>query len=231
MKAKSARKSKKPAPPPLLQKWYRNDIIEATQAAGLDPRQFDLSDSGTEARWKHRWSASCFIIGGRAGHYVGQYVVGDSPAAWPYEVYSWDAVKERVTLWLRHVKLDLDTPDLWAELQHEAELLGGSSNKEIENTLFTPDEQKEIARRLNQLAKDVSHALSLSGAQIQALDEKIDYLVKASSRLGRKDWLNNFIGVTLPFVLAATLAPEAARALFLTLLQAIGLFYPELSLE
>ena len=66
---------------------------------------------------------------------------------------------------------------------------------------------------------------------MQALDEKIDYLVKASSRLGRKDWLNIFIGVSLPFVLAAALAPEAARALFLTFLRSIGLLYPELLIE
>src|ERR1043166_5925067 len=123
MKAKSTRKPKKAAPPPLLLKWHRNDIVEATQAAGLDPRQFDLTDSGTEARWKHKWSASCFIIGGGAGHYVGQSVVGDMPA-WRYEAYSWQAQLERVSSWLEQVKRDLDTPDLWAELQREAQLFG-----------------------------------------------------------------------------------------------------------
>jgi hypothetical protein len=97
----------------------------------------------------------------------------------------------------------------------------------IENTPFTPEEQQEIARRLDKLATDVSHALSLSGAQTNALEGKIDYLIEASTRLGRKDWLNNFIGVTLPFVLAAALAPEAARALFLTFLRSIGILYPE----
>ena len=135
----------------------------------------------------------------------------------------------RVSWWLQEVKQDLDTPDLWAELRHETELLEAGSNKVIENTLFTLEEQREIARRLNKLEEDVRRALSLSGPQTQVLHERIDYLVEASNRLGRKDWLNTFIGVTLSFVLTAALAPEAARALFRTFFRAIGLLYPEIS--
>jgi hypothetical protein len=58
MKAKSARKKKpaKASPPPLLQKWQRNNIFEAIQSGGLDPREFDLDDSGIEVRIKHKWS-------------------------------------------------------------------------------------------------------------------------------------------------------------------------------
>ena len=192
MKAKSARKAKNAAPPPLLQKWHRNAIIQAIQAASLDPRQFDLRDSGTEARWKHKWSASCFIIGGGAGHYVGQWVVGDSPFPSPYEAYSWEGLKRLVNRWLQDVKLDLNTPDLWAELQREAKLLGTSSNAITENTPFTADEQKELARRLDELAKYLSHTYSLPRAQMQTLEAKVEYLVQASGRLGRKDWFNTF---------------------------------------
>jgi hypothetical protein len=186
MKAKSARKPKKASPPSLLQKEHRNDIVEAIQAGGLDPRHFNLNDSGIEARWKHKWSASCFIIGGGAGHYVGQRIVGDSPV--PYEVYSWQSLMERVRTWVQDVKRDLDTPDLWAELQRETKLLGAGSNAVTDNTLFTAEEQKQIAERLRELAEHVSHMHSFSGPQIEALKERLDYLVDASGRLGRKDW-------------------------------------------
>jgi hypothetical protein len=72
---------------------------------------------------------------------------------------------------------------------------------------------------------------SLSAAQMQALQEDINYLVDASSRLGRKDWVNIFISVTVSFVIEAACAPDAARALVRTFFQAIGLLYPELSIE
>jgi hypothetical protein len=231
MKAKSARKPKKASLPPLLQKWHRNDIVEAIQAGGLDPRQFNLNDSGIEARWKHKWSASCFIIGGGPGHYVGQRIVGDSPVTWPYEVYSWQALMERVSTWVHDVKRDLDTPDLWAELQRETKLLGAGSNVVTENTVFTAEEQKQIAERLRELAKHVSQMHSLSKAQIDALEEKLDYLVDASGRLGRKDWLNAFIGATFGYVLAAALPPDSARIIFQTFLRAVGLLYPELPID
>ena len=231
MKAKSARKPKRVSPPPLLEKRHRNDIVEAIQAGGLDPRQFNLNDSGIEATWKHKWSASCFTIGGRAGHYIGQRIVGDSPVTWPYEVYSWQALIERVSGWVQDVKRDLNTPDLWAELQRETKLLGADSNAVIENTAFTAEEQKQIAERLRELAKHVSQMHSFSKAQIEALDKKLDYLVDASRRLGRKDWLNVFIGVILGYALTAALPPESARIIFQTFRRAVGLLYPELPID
>ena len=56
MKTKSPKKLKKEPPPPLLQKRHRNDIFEAIKEVGLDPREFDLKDSGAEVRIKHKWS-------------------------------------------------------------------------------------------------------------------------------------------------------------------------------
>ena len=229
MKAKSGRKPKKKSLTPLLQKWQRNVLFEAIQAVELDPRDFDLTDSGTEVQIKHKWSKSIFIIGGRPGHYVGRYVVGDGPD-WPYDAYSWQASTTRVSTWLQEVKRDLQTPDLWAELRREVHLLEVGSNEVTDNTLFTQDEQKQIAEQLRGLAKHVSDASSLSEAQKQILNEKIDYLVDSSRRLGRKDWLNIFIGVTLGYLLSTALPPDVARGIFSTCLRGIGLLYPELPL-
>src|ERR1035437_257982 len=55
--------------------------------------------------------------------------------------------------------------------------------------------------------------------------------VDASGRLGRKDWLNAFIGVTLGYILVAALPPESARTIFQTFLRAIGILYPELPIH
>jgi hypothetical protein len=229
MKAKSGRKPKKESPAPLLRKWQRNDLFEAIQAVGLDPRDFDLADTGTQVQIKHKRSESIFIIGGRPGHYVGRSVVGDGPD-WPYDAYSWQALPTRVSTWLQEVKRDLETPDLWAELRREVHLLGVGSNEVTENTLFTQDEQKQIAERLRGLAKHVNEASSLSEAQKQILNEKIDYLVDGSRRLGRNDWLNTFNGVILGYLLSTALPPDVARGIFSTCLRAIGLLYPELPL-
>jgi hypothetical protein len=143
MKAKLFRKRK---PVPRLQKWKKNGIFKAMKEPGLDPREFDLDDSAAAVRIKHKWSESCFSFDDNPGHYVGHRVVGDGPD-WGYDAYSWEALLSRVNAWADEVKHDLATPDLWAEIQREVKLLGVGSDDVRENTPFTPNEQKEIARR------------------------------------------------------------------------------------
>jgi hypothetical protein len=214
----------------MTEKWKRNQIFAAIQGVGLDPRDFDLVEDGDDNfRIKHKWSDSCFIVGGSPAHYVGSYVVGDGPT-WPYEAYSWESILPRVSRWLEEVKRDLQTPDLWYELQREAELLGGASNEANENTPFTPEEQREIIGRLQELAESARRTYSLSGPQMQILNAKVDYLVGAAGRLGRIDWRNVLAGAILSFVLTAAFSPESARHIFMELLRAIGHLYghPEL---
>jgi len=134
----------------------------------------------------------------------------------------------RVSTWLKEVKQDLDTPDLWAELQRDAQLIGVGFNKVTDNTPFTADEQIEIAARLQKLAKSARDTYSLSQEQIRALDAKMDYLITAAGRLGRKDWLTVYIGAILSFILGAALPSESVHGLLLTSLRAMGLLYPEL---
>jgi hypothetical protein len=204
-----------------MQKWKSNEIIKAIRAVGLDPRQFDLRDDDGTIRIKHKWSPSCFTIRPEGMHSSASYIVGDG-IEWPISAYSWRTISPRISSWLADVKLDLETPDLWAELQQEAQLLGKISDDVTKNTPFTPDEQNEIAARLRALAEHAQHTYTLSASQARALDTKIDYLVNAARRLGRIDWLNVCAGAILGYVLTASLPPEAPRDMFLGLARAIG---------
>jgi hypothetical protein len=217
------------SPPSRLQKWKKNQIFEAIQTVGLDPKEFELEDGDLDVRIKHKWSESCCIVGGDAGHYVGRCIVGDAPD-WPFEKYSWEALIQRISSWLEEVKRDLDMPDLWAELQREAELFGANSDDVPENTPFTPDEQKKIAARLQEVSEHARLTYSLSGAQMRVLDAKLDYLINAAGRLGRIDWRNAVVGAILSTIFTAALPPEFARDILLGLLRAISHLYglPEL---
>jgi hypothetical protein len=101
-------------------------------------------------------------------------------------------------------------------------LLGAVSDEAIENTPLTAAEQGEIAGELRELRDYVSRTYSLSGLQMRLLDERLDYLAAAASRVGRKDWLLMAAGLMLSYVLAAALSPEAARDILGTLLTSIG---------
>jgi hypothetical protein len=209
----------------LLKKWQTNPIFKAIQDAGLDPGAFDLENNEREVRIKHKLSESCFMISNHTGgKYECKYIVGDAEP-WPYEAYSWQTLIRRISDWLTEVKLDLETPDLWAELQNEVELLQITYDDKIKNTPFTSLEKKEITARLKELAEYAKHNYSLSATQIRHLNIKIDYLIDSTDRFGRKDWLNIFYGTIFSYILSTALPPEFARNLFFTLLGGIGHFF------
>ena len=55
--------------------------------------------------------------------------------------------------------------------------------------LFTPDEQAEIARRIDEVRQLVQEKAELNDRQLAAIDQRLDHAEEASKRLGRKDWL------------------------------------------
>jgi hypothetical protein len=213
------------SPRPCLEKWRRNNIFEAVQATGLDPGEFDLGDDGFEVRIKHEATASCFTFRRNDhGDYVWRYVAGDNPP-WELTDYSWQTLIGHISRWLEDVKRDIGTLDLWADRKRQVDLLGVNFDV-IENTPFTPDEQRDIATRLWVFAETMGRTHSLSGEQMRILNEKINYLVNAADRLGRKDWYNAFIGVAIGYTFAAALPPESTRSIFWGFVRAIEHLYP-----
>jgi hypothetical protein len=199
----------------LLQKWKKNEIFEAIQNARLDPKEFELKDGDAKVELKHKWSQSYFIVAGSALKYTGSYQAGDPPN-WPYEAYSWEAVMERISRWLGEVERDLETPDLWEELQHEAEQLEIGTDEATLNTPFTANEKKEIIQRLQKLTESARITHPLSAEQMRVLDMKINYLIEATGRLGRTDWRGVFVGAIVSYLLTTGIPPESARSIFLT---------------
>ncbi len=104
------------------------------------------------------------------------------------------------------MKRDADTPNLWAQLQREREVLVASLyEQEGGNTPFNSDEQTEIAEQLAQIKELLKETHSLSEAQMLVLNMKIDDIAAAANRMGRKDWLLVFYGVMFPLIVTILL--------------------------
>jgi hypothetical protein len=138
-------------------------------------------------------------------------VIGDSALSWPYEAFTWSTVEERVQRWAEDVKRDVDTPDLWAELQHEREILTGARYETTENTLFSPDERAEIAKQLRVIREYVKKTYSLSSEKMLLVETRFDELEVATRRMGRKDWLLLFLGTMFTVIVTDLLTPEVVR--------------------
>lgn len=214
-----------------LTKRQQNEFFEAIQNASLAPEEFDLNVGTDESTIRHLPSGAAFVLGGVAGRYVVRRVAGDEPVE-EREGISWYRVTQQLDLWLMRVKRDVEMPDLWAQLRRRRELLAAISDDAVENRPFTDSEQRQIAEQLQELKEYVGRTYSLSESQMRVLEERLDYLIDAARRAGRRDWLLMVAGVMLSYVLAVELPPEAARAILDTFLKGIsrilGREFPEL---
>jgi hypothetical protein len=205
-----------------MQKVERNNLVEAIQSVGLNPLDFELQENDLfDVHIKHKYTASWFDARFEDGLLKGKYVVGDSIEWLTSPSTGWSAMRPRVKTWLEEVKRDVETPDKLAELQKKAQLLSASSDSITENTPFTSDEQEHIVEQLQIMVEVAQRRYSLSPAQVKAWNDKLEYVVEASHRLGRKDWFLLFAGAIFTY-LPIFLPPEAILDMSLGLLKAIG---------
>jgi len=100
--------------------------------------------------------------------------VGELPPS-GYPVYSWDRVVELFAVWLGEVKRDQETPDLFAELQQERELLIAATAENVENTPFSADEQESISTQIREIKEYVKKTHQLSKEQARAPETGLDH--------------------------------------------------------
>jgi hypothetical protein len=102
----------------------------------------------------------------------------------------------RGTNGFKKVECNLKTPDLWAELQRRSAAFPCHFLQRIRPSLRTSKTRSQ---------RDFGHW------GMRALDARLDYLVNAARRLGRKDWLNVCAGAIRGLILTVALPREATR--------------------
>jgi hypothetical protein len=202
------------------EKRVRNDIHAGVVAGGLDPRACTFEYDDDWARVTHRPSASYLELKGNIARFEATPVIGDRIPL-PLAPFSWIVLEAKVRDWATEVKLDADTPDRWAEIQREGEILTGARYIDVENTPFTLDEQAQIAEQLEQIKRSAQATYGLSDERMLELSAKLDEIKDASGRMGRKDWVLLFGGAMLGLILTDLLPPSAAQNILITVLHGL----------
>jgi hypothetical protein len=136
------------------------------------------------------------------------------------DLLDWSSVTLYVNVWLQNVERERSSPNFWAELDKQRELLGAAeSTGDSDNTPFTPEEQVEVAKQLIEVRNLLVHTHQADPA---ALESRIDYLIDASTRMGRRDWLNIFIGGIFSWALTGLVPPEGVREVLAIASHALG---------
>lgn len=190
-------------------------------AGGLDQHEcaFDYGDD--RALVTHRPSGSYFDLSGNAARYVATTVVGEGTprTSAPFDLLT---LEEQVRKWASEVKRDVDTPDLWADLEREVEISTCARYVDVENTPFTPNEQAQIGEQLEQIKGSAQTRYALSDAQMRALAAKLDEIAVASGHVGRKDWMILAAGVMLDLIVTDYLPRETVHTIVVTAFQALA---------
>jgi hypothetical protein len=216
-------------------------IFEALTSEGFDPREFELGHStvtghGAAPVLIHQPTGFYYVFSLQRDGYVVEYSPAEDKRVGTYGTGSWESiVGETFGRWLGRIRREVEAPDYWGELRRENEIVAGPTSLE-ENTPFSASEQAEIRQQFEEVKALLRGSYTLSEAQFEALDARLDYLADAAARLGRIDWREALVGALLGLVVQAVVPPEPVRTVLLTVTRGLGHLFglhvpPELSAD
>jgi hypothetical protein len=188
----------------LVKRSSRDYIWKRIEEAQLDPKDFRWSavSSGHREGWLN---VSCLTHLPTGSYMTFDYTleddfsVGASPGAmgrhvsW-YEFQEWGDVLLKIRSWLERVKIEDDSPDYWKVLEQQTEFQEAAA-RSSEEAQLTPSERIEILQKVDQVAAILTAMQHTADDRHQSVMDQIEYVRRASERLGRKDLLNIAAGV------------------------------------
>lgn len=96
-------------------------------------------------------------------------------------------------------------------------LIAGFVDEDPNNSAFSEAELARIAESISSLKTDLSQSVGASPEQLSLISRKLDEIQAASSRLGRKDWVNYVAGTITTMCVTAAFAPDVTKSLFKSL--------------
>jgi hypothetical protein len=209
----------------LVLKSQKDVMFNEIKEAGLDPASFawtdvpsKLREDTTVSKLEHSDSGFYFLFDhGRdsayGSHSLECHPGHDIPV---YREYSggWETLKQSFLTWLRSVKREQETPDLWSQLANEPALIAVVSSLPPGNEPLTATEQSRISDAVGEIRAYLKERETVDEQRWSAVDEKLDSIIDASQRLGRKDWVLLTIGSLVSIFVSGAFAPEQAAAYF-----------------
>ena len=203
-------------------------VFLAIEEVGFDPREFDRSTAHSEGYdgeaplLTHKPSGAWFFFDFEEwkGRHSPRWNPGEEKPVDGAEDVEWKFVLIALRTWLRNVERELSSPNLWALLDQQHELLAATEpTGDTANTPFSPEEQQQIAAQLNEIKQLL---VSGHGADPKMLEARIEELEEASTRLGRRDWLLMFLGVSLTWTLEGLIPPEGLQEVLMFAAHTLG---------
>jgi len=95
-------------------------------------------------------------------------------------------------------------------------IMGGFIDDDPNNTPFSALELNEIKESIKRIQDDFNQIPDITTEQFKLLERKLIEIEDASTRLGRKDWINYVAGTLTTLCASAAFAPDTTKSLFKT---------------
>lgn len=104
-------------------------------------------------------------------------------------------------------------------------LLAGAAEVDPSNSPFGEDELRLVAASIESVKQKLTELTDLKPEHVQLLSRKLDEIQLASTRLGRKDWVNYVAGSLTSVCISAAFSPEITRKIFSAVNAAFAWFF------
>jgi hypothetical protein len=207
----------------ILLRSQKNDVLESVKSLGLDPFNFKWSVEGsnyTDDIYGDSESVECLNYEGEGFFYKFDFMKGKHYAIFAPgsdklvdEKYpgNWENQLIYVGNWLSYLKREVEQPDLWAGLYKYQLPPSDQLITDIGNEPFTVKEAEQLTEGIKRVQAYIETELDLNVDQHFLMSDKLDYLLEAAKRQGRKDWFHTSIGVIFTLASAIALSPEQTR--------------------
>ncbi|MCK4563577.1 MAG: hypothetical protein KAU94_02745 [Verrucomicrobia bacterium] len=201
-----------------LLRTQKNQVLQSIKNMELDPINFewteaesefnDFSGGSTVPCLKYKGTEYFFIFDMNKGQHYCFYSPGYDKPLDQQSLGAWNGLLDFVWQWLSHLNREIQEPDEWEQLSKFQLEEPVSVDPDTDNLSFTVQEVKQIKDGINNIREYLKQEFDEADGSHDIINEKIDYLIEATNRLGRRDWLHTSIGVFATLGTAISLTPE-----------------------
>lgn len=209
----------------LILTSQKNDVLDLIKNSNLDPFNFKWSEADSRfSKSRAGYSAGVSLLKyektqfyfkfdfGTEGHYA-IFSPGEDQVVEERNTGDWANQREYAIRWLSYLKREVEQPDLWEELAKYQLPPGEKISPDVTNEPFTVHQIEQISAGIINIRAYLEVEFDLEN-QKDTVNEKLEYLIDAAKRQGRKDWFHTSIGVIFSLAIALSMSPEQARTIW-----------------
>lgn len=200
----------------------RNEILELIKQTSLDPFNFRWTEANSQlseqnllpltvSKLSYDNSPYYFLFDLYENQHYSFYSPGQSKLHEQAQPGIWNGQIVYVKNWLKYLEREVNQPDLWDDLIKQKMLYDQKISPDTANEPFSVSQAGQIAKGIENIRKYLIDEFQDDSDSKELINEKLDYLIDASKRQGRKDWFHTGIGIFMSITTALAMSPDQTK--------------------